>query len=294
MSTDGSWRSNNLLSVLLIAILVSSGGCDLINPSDPVPAYLYIDEFRLQTTPDEGSSSQLITEAWLYVNGDLQGAYSLPTRVAVLAEGNADILIFPGIRDNGIKSTPDLYPFYEEYQTAVDLQLLETDTVRPITTYKGNLIFQFIEDFESGNIFTDDEDADPQTRMVRSQDAFEGTQSGLMRLTTDNPVNEVATAPIFTTLPSNGTSVYLELDYQNSVPFTIGLIGHQSNLPETRQQFLTIRPKESWNKIYVNLTDAIRNSQLDGYQIWISAIHDLAEGSESTILLDNIKFLHFN
>jgi hypothetical protein len=69
------------------------------NP-EQIPVYLDIQPFKINETGP--GKWQNITEAWLYVNGEFLGAYSLPAKVPVLAEGNTEIWVYPGVKENGI------------------------------------------------------------------------------------------------------------------------------------------------------------------------------------------------
>ena len=274
----------------LLAILV---GCDVINPADPVPAYIYIEDLPLSVQPGEGTASEQITEAWFYANGDFLGAYSFPALIPVIAAGPTDILIFPGIRVNGISSTPDIYPFFRRYEETLDLTPVATDTLNPQTAYLADLDFALIEGFETSNLFIDDLDSDPETGLQQTdEDVFEGARSGRMVLSSEHALVEVASLPILTDLPTNSSPVFLELNYRNNTEFSVGLVGHQTGIGPTRYTLLFVRQREEWSKIYVDLTEALFLSQLEGYQILIRAVHD-PDNAESFVLLDNIKLVHF-
>jgi hypothetical protein len=174
----------------------------------------------------------------------------------------------------------------------LDLDPAEVDSIKPLTEYKSEVQFAFIEDFESAHLFIDDQDEDPQTEMViTNTEVFEGTGSGRITLTTDHDLIEVATITRYSEVPTNGSPVYLEMDYKNEIAFAVGLIGHQSGMIPATYYIITLRPRDFWNKIYINLTDALNQSDLAEYQIvFLSSLdEDLDEGN---IYLDNIKFLY--
>ncbi|NJL74770.1 MAG: hypothetical protein HC892_06765 [Saprospiraceae bacterium] len=60
--------------------------CDLINPAESIPAYLYITpfEFEIENTLRQGTGDQKITEAWVSIDGEFLGTYSLPALVPIL------------------------------------------------------------------------------------------------------------------------------------------------------------------------------------------------------------------
>ena len=279
-------------------MVIASGilaGCDIINPSDPVPAYVWVDEFEFTTTPEQGSSSHKITEGWFYADGEFLGAYDLPGAIPVIGEGATEILLFPGINVNGITTTPDIYPLYDRYTTEASLVIADTVFVNPTTKYVDNIFFSFREDFESGNSFTDDIDGNPETFMrVTDKEVFEGERSGYIRLDADSFFIQVANLPIIESIPLNGAPVFLEMDYKNNIEFAVGLLGRIPNLPPFEQVLIVLRPQNDWNKIYIDLTQAINVSELPGYQVFFGAVHDPNfDFGNSEVFLDNIKVVHF-
>jgi hypothetical protein len=293
-------NSNSLLLFFCLAFSLSS--CELINPEEELPAYLYIQEFNLQTNESaEGSDSEKITEAWLSVDGRFLGAYPLPARVPVLAAGEQEISLQAGIRDNGISSTPEVYPFYRTFRQNVALSPLTTDTLRPQTGYTDNTTFAFIEDFEQGApIFQDIRIGTTDNEMRTVEDVvFEGQASGRIRLDAMSPAAELATTTRFRNLTANSPFVYLELNYRSEVPVVWGLIGFRDGVPGTGTPLFDpgFRASEEWNKIYFNLSPLLATGNFDAYQIALQAVLPQEDGEftqpEAFVWLDNIKLVHF-
>jgi len=277
------------LSVAALLLVLALAGCEV---DGPIPAYVYIDKFDLTTSPDQGTDSERITEGWFYANGEFLGAYSLPADVPVIADGSTEIIVFPGIKVNGIISTPDIYPLYDRYDINLDLLPTKTDTISPSTKYIDNSVIPFIEDFETTNAFIDDLDGNPETRVELTQiDVFEGIHSGYIRLDTANNYIEVATLPVIENLPINNSPVFLEFNYKNNVEFGVGLVGVSASGPTGKVIILGLREKEEWNKMYLELTPSLFASGLPAYQILITAIHS-SENEVSEIYLDNFKIVH--
>ena len=70
-----------MLSVFCVAIFSS---CEIYNPAEPIPAYIHIDKITLaknysgfpnSSTGDEGSLSNKITDAWVYIDEQLIGCF---------------------------------------------------------------------------------------------------------------------------------------------------------------------------------------------------------------------------
>jgi hypothetical protein len=269
-------------------------GCEVINPSDPIPSYLIIEPYQLTTSSSEGSNSEKLTEAWLYVNSEFLGAYSLPATVPVLAAGQSEVILFPGVRLNGIASTPDIYPFYTTYEVDTVLIPSEKVVLAPKIKYSENVAFSAVENFDFNHPLLNDLDGDPMTQVVLStEDVFEGEASGKIVLTAEHPDIQVSTILQYTDLPTNGTPVFLELNYRNNVEFALGVIGIEINPPGISDYFYVFNQQEEWNKIYIELTERLRVSQFQKYQIAFRANFNSSSGESNVIYLDNLKLVHF-
>ena len=284
--------------LLLAALLVSLSACDLINPAEDIPAYIYIEPFEVQTTPAEGTNSAKITEAWLSVGPNFLGPYSLPALVPVLEQGEQEIVINAGIKDNGISSSPDIYPFYTPYTLVLDLQPNEVDTIKPVVTYKSSARFAINETFQTGGHLFKLVELGPEIQ-ITSDGAFEGN-SAIIQLTTDEPVVEIATNLSFDNILDNDIRVYVELNYRSDVPVIFGLTGLNNNSQGfgTRLYEPGFSAKSTWNKIYFNLSGTALQGQFESFRLaFFGFIPEDANGEltldEAKIYLDNIKLIHF-
>ena len=288
---------------ILLLFLLTWSACDWLQPETAsLPAYIYVQPLELETNPlTQGSASQKITEAWVTVDGILLGAYRLPGLVPVLPRsGTAEIRIEAGIRDNGISTTPAVYPFYAPFEARLNLIPGQTDTLFPKISYRASTRFGFVEDFERGSlIFNDDRDGDPATAMVISQvDPFEGKGLGLIVLNRDHPVVEVATdlRRIISDLPKQGGFVYLELNYRSDVPVIFGLVGRAGGGINEAAFEPGFNAKSEWNKIYFNLTNLATSLPYQDFQVVLRATLLSASGTPvaetARIQLDNIKLVY--
>lgn len=290
--------------LILIPVLCWSG-CDIINPAEEIPAYIYVEDFQLLTDPaNEGSASSKITDVWVSVGdqNDFLGAYNLPALVPILASGEQEIILSAGIKDNGIISTPEIYVFYKDYREVIDLKPGEIDTIRATTRYIDEAKFGFIEDFEDeGFIFQDDLDGDENSTIIRTtSEVFEGDYSALITLDTSATAIAVATTQRFRDLMENGVYVYLEVNYKSEVPVIFGIVGHREGIfnegvPVYDPGFAA---KDEWNKIYFNFTELLfQENTFEEFQITFQSVLPFDGGSFTTdrarIWLDNIKLVHF-
>ena len=267
--------------------------CDELTEVEPTPAYIHVNNIDLITTGAQGSDSHKITDAWLFANNQLIGVFELPFTAPVLVDGDTEVEIFAGTSENGIASAREVNPFYERFRVNKNLERGEVDTLFPVVGYSSNAEFVFIESFENSNLFGEDLDGSSITRIELWQSgAFEGNRSGRIFLETGASIFEAATSNLFT-LPIDEISnpIYLELNYKNEIPFEIGVIGVVNNEKIATTYVVGINPKDTWNKVYLDLTSAAILMNADFYQI---AIRSALPTTESTgeILLDNIKLLH--
>lgn len=279
---------------LLFPALLGLTACELINPAEELPAYLYVAPFTVATDEfSQGSSNDRITEGWVFVDGVFLGAYDLPATIPVLAEGSTEIRVEAGIRENGISRTPDIYLFYQPFTATLDLQPLQTDTLRPATRYTDDTKVAFVEDFEDtrSRVFTQVIIGEGEPLQRTQEVVFEGSYSGKITLTEDQPVVEIATSRSFRDLLENNIYVFLEVNYRSEAPVVWGVVGRKG-LDQVRAYDPGFSPKAEWNKIYFNLSGVIFDSQLEEYNIALQAF--LGEGEPpADIYLDNIKLLHF-
>lgn len=284
-----------LLFGLLNMVLLQFNSCELIDEPEQIPSYIQIDTIKVQTRNiDEGSTSNNIKDAWLFVNNQLVGPFELPMKAPVLEEGDQLIEVFAGIDDNGIVSLPEVYPFYDRYRINRTLKRGETIVVEPTVLYNDDTKFGFVEDFQGGSVFGEDIDGNNNNRIELTDiGSFEG-RSGVIRLTDENAFFEKGTQPIYRLYDENNVTapIYIELDYKNNVPFEIGVIGYKNNALVDKVYVTGMNTSEEWNKIYINMTLDVSVMKADNYQIIIRAAKpdDIDVGE---IFLDNIKLLHF-
>jgi hypothetical protein len=277
-------------------LILSLWRCDLINPTEPTPAYLTINPFSLTTTAAEGSNSANIKQGWLFVNGEFLGVYELPAEVPVLAAGSTVVRVEAGIEDNGLSTTPDIYPFYEAYEEEVDLSPGESTVLNPSTAYLSTAKFAMLEDFEDGRVdfftepITGNTTLNIESEIVRSGQ-FAGRFSLLDSL---REIVEIATLQEFSGLQEGGVFVYLEIDYLAEAPVFWGVAGEPDPIAGLERYVEPgFAPKAEWNKIYLNLSQIIFDSQLTDYRIIMQALLRDEDPDSANVYLDNIKLVHF-
>lgn len=287
--------SKRLITILSFFGIASS--CTKSSP-DEIPSYVAVDSISINVTSAQGTASQKISDTWVYADNDLIGAFELPAKFPVLKSGSSDLSIFAGIKLNGINETRAPYPFYDRIKKTVTL---ERETVTNLGhlkfKYAENTKFAWKEDFEEYNLSLDST-ARSEINFTRVQLAeletafpFENNKYAAKVIIPENDrVFECQSHDAFS-LPTDGTSVFLELNYKSNNAFTVGLFVNGSIT--SQRSVLIVNPSPEWNKIYINFTPTL-SSNLGGstFRIFFTAIKSTDEPN-AEIYFDNIKLLHF-
>lgn len=271
--------------------------CNPLDPAQEIPSYIAIDTISFEVTdPDHQTSHQKISDAWVYVNDVLIGAYELPVTLPVLAEGKQNVMVFGGIKVNGIAATRAAYPFFQGWAQTVDLKLKETVKLKPVANYSTSTFFRYSTDFENELDLVSLPDGKANPVLVTSNQVLNPEINGLScaGITLDATNNRFSVRQKTDTslwLPTGGKLVFMELSYKCNHPFSVGVIASYPTGDEA-YRVMTINPSENWNKIYVNLTSVVsENFQAKGYNIMFFAEREenIAKGE---IYLDNIKVVY--
>lgn len=267
--------------------------CDRFEGDQTIPAYIHIDSIAFEAGFGQGSSSHKITDAWVYIDGELIGAFQLPVTLPVLKKGEHELMIKAGIKLNGISSTRVNYPFYAPFYQDIQLTEDSVTNISPAVEYYPTAKFAWIENFESGGVSLE-KTTDSDTILQKTSapaDVFEGNYSGVIYLDDSATLFEAATISAFY-LPTNGSAVFLEMDYLVNNAITIGVIG-QGGGQIIQTPVLYLYPNSKWNKVYINLTPEVTNmGNSNEFKIFIGAVKQ--DGVEHPkMMIDNLKLLHF-
>jgi hypothetical protein len=269
-----------MIRIIALLLLFSIISCKRENIND-IPSYITIESITL----DENSTHN-ITDAWVYIDDNLQGVYELPANFPVLAQGKHKLRVKAGIKDNGIAGTRIPYLFYSSY--IVEEQEFNPETtmsITPIVSYLLSANF-FIEDFETGLSL----DVDSITFSIDDINPIDGNY-GVITLTDSIFLTEVITDKL-EDLPQAGAPVYLELDYKCNTPFLVGIYVNFPQSSVLQKDLLWINPKEDWNKIYVNLTSIISEAVgAEFFKVFFGIQRDFSLDT-NTIYFDNLKIVY--
>jgi len=258
-----------------------------------IPAYIHIDSISFSNNTGIGlTASHSITDAWVYIDNNLVGAFELPVTFPVLYENVHSVKIRPGIELNGIASTRSYYMIYKEFVKDINLVKDSITNIEVSSSYSSDDVFVWVENFEVG-LPAIEEISGSDTNIVKTSlpgQVFEGSFSGAIYLTDEKNYFKAASVDAFE-LPKYGNIVFLELNYKTNNKFLIGLYA-QSSSNIVEKHVLYINPKDTWNKIYVNLTSVV-SQEIDANDFKILFMATKDEGvDQAEILLDNIQLIY--
>lgn len=261
------------------------------------PLWLKVDKFQLNENPfasDQGELTENITDAWVNMDGEILGVFSLPIKIPIIAdEGEHSFVIIPGIKNNGISSTKSRYTLMEPYSVDLTLSKGDTASIAPETQYYDDLTF-WIEDFENINNLKLEESNASLASLGTTNDpniVEYGNYCGHIELTDDDSLfYAYSSAPLL--LPTNGRVVYLEVDFRTSHDLSARFI-NSTNGVTSDDAIATMRAQDSpkWTKIYFNLNELLAvYNQADFYGIALRAIKNKVGPQD--IYIDNIKVIY--
>jgi len=277
-------------SIISGAIVLHS--CNLFEPPSAIPSYIHIDSIGFTSYyPTQGSNSHKISDAWVYVDQNLQGVYELPATFPVLATGSHEIDIKAGIEIDGIASSRGTYPFYNVFTQTVNLPQGGTVTVKPVVSYFSGAQFAWMEDFEAGiKLQVPFPYTDSIGLIDTNHGAFEGKYSGELFL--NNSSSFLITSSDSLQLPTDGREVYLEMNYKTENTIGVGVIPIGLNTFYNPDTVLQIKPNTYWNKIYVDLTSVVGvYPNAIGFKIFIGGYLDPGV-TNPHIYFDNFKLIY--
>jgi hypothetical protein len=283
-----------LLILFLSFFLLVQTSCEKFSGDQTIPAFLSIDSIYLQTDNGlEGTDSQNITDAWVYVDDNLVGAFQMPARFPVLKEGKHNLTIIPGVKRDGIASTRITYPFYTYITRTVNFVPDSTLRMHVLkTTYNSTTKFTWKEAFEDVAISLDTS----RKSMVKIEETppgslltFEGVHSGIIQLDSAKNFFEILTHNQY---PIPQSPVFLEMNFNTNSTFQAGVIVYTSDYIIYQTPILNLAPTNGkWKKIYIDLTTTLNSyPNSTNYKVYFGGFKDKGIDN-ATILLDNFKIV---
>ena len=291
----------SLCFLALVIAVTTFVSCEKLNPAETIPAYIKINEIKLNVPADgsQGSPQSNFNCAWVYVDEELIGVFELPITFPVLKEGNKKIRIKAGIKQNGISATRVPYPVLINYESTVQLTPKETVEVFPEVSYYPVVVFHWVENFESPD-YTLEKTSSGQVQPGLNEtlaEAFEGSKCAKILLPTNGLRMEIASKQSFN-LPKNSSPVFLELNFKTNAPITLGVFANiPNNVTQVSSVVLNSTFDDSgnliWKKIYIEMTPEVSsNKNATDFKLFFGAVKTADNsGSEIVFYLDNIKLV---
>lgn len=283
-----------LTSVAAVLACCLWQSCDIINPAEIVPTYVQIDSFVVTTDnpTTTGTVNHKITTAWVYFNSTPLGVYNIPGRIPIPADQAGSVQIGAGITFNGLGDYQIMYPFFTFDTFYLQPQPGKIINHIPKIQYSDASVFQWKEDFETGNTFIKaNADNTQDTSIVRTSDksmVFEGGGSGYIYMDSNHPTSICINN---TNFPCKSGDAYLEFNYKCSVPFELHL-QTTKNGSIVLEPLAGVKANDKWNKFYVSLQKVVGTYNTNAYRVVVKT--SLPDGqSNGYVLLDNFKVVSY-
>ena len=247
-----------------------------------IPSYLKIEDVTLTTTPGQGSSLHGISDLWIQSEGVNLGVSEYPRVLPALFSGERDVDMSAGIMQSGDFFTREIYPCYKLFNTTATFTDTDTTTINPSFTYRDEVQFVFIEDFETSNAFS----GLNRTNATNSEN-IEG-RAGFIQLNESTSSIQAKTGSTIA-IPF-GAKVFVEYHYKGSNDFGLGIESLNGGSVTSSSFFAFGAPSEEWRKIYIELTDIVIGLDAEEYNFFINASR-LDTIGDYDLFIDNFKIV---
>jgi hypothetical protein len=209
-----------------------------------------------------------------------------------MADQSGVFSIIPGVNKAGLRDYNSQYPFFTTDSVTITPAPGKTIVFPAKTQYTKDAIFQWKEDFETGNTFIPfDEARTDDSTIVRTSDpaqVYEGAGAGFIYL---EPGRTYSENICNTGFPITQGKAYLEINYKCNTSFQVGLQTIVSGAIDY-EYFAGVKAKEEWNKLYIDLSEYTSVKKGTSYRVVIKA--GLDDGlTTGYVLLDNLKVISY-
>jgi hypothetical protein len=275
--------------ILPLIVFLLFNSCNKAKLKSPEAAFIVINNPTVLTNSTiQGANSHKITDIWYYVDDNFKGVFPIGSIMPVLGTGNSKITLFAGIKNNGISATRLPYEFYQGHVINQYFESGKTYTFSPVFEYLTSAVFptQGCEDYENPGVKYQSV-GDSSTLVIHDVNkVFGGTGSLFMSMSDLKPTAQIKSSTPMT-LPVGGAPIYLELNYKCNQPFEVGVIAGATEV----RPALTVNPSSEWNKIYIQLSQAVSTQPTYVYyEIYIKATKQV-DVPTPEIYIDNIKLV---
>jgi len=259
------------------------------------PAFITTEPFSLEVLPGQGSNSTAISEIWFYTDGDVLGVVDTPVTLPLLKTGPQQISVFGGIKNNGMGTSRIRYPFYQVYDTTLNIISGNTYTLRPRFSYLPSAIIDASRNFEAGNSFVAGSNNGGTIELL-NEPALAASGVRCVRIKLPPGAAQLSYIDESNITLTSGEVAFMEMDYSCNNTFIVGVYvisgGNSTKVP-----VLYLTPTQNagaedpgWNKIYMDLgMIASQNVSANYYRLYIECTAQ--ESNQPVIYLDDIKIV---
>lgn len=266
-----------------------------------VPGYLHLKAPIFTTKADgtQGINSSDFKDYWVFESGIFKGSYAIPSEFPIQKEGKTVVRIGAGIKHSGQDEQRMIYPLVKNYIDTVYFKPNQTDTLSPKFTYQDNAVFKLLEDFDKNGLaleFNPSFKVEGDTLIkYNGDDAFvKGNNSGKIILKHDSSILELY-SPVLNNIPKFSPT-YLELDYKNDLPFTVGMYATEIDGNVKQVPLIVLTPKDYWNKLYLDLESEIAYHPAGTqFRVFLRFSNNLTAPIQNPkMLIDNLKLIYLD
>ena len=279
------------------ALLLVGVGLTACNEEELEVAYLTVPSVAV--APAGRPEADAIAAVRLVVDSLSLGFYPVPAEVPVLALGPRRVRLEPAVRRSGLGGEVVVYPLYEALTRELDLRASGVDTLRPIFGYVPGAVIGLEEGFESAatQFSRDLSPGGSAPLAMTTADPRDGTAAGLITLTPEAPVYEVASAVI---RPGRASllDLWVELDYRGEGILAVALLPEDAGpapagTPPSARYSQGALPRETWTRFYFDIVDASnRDFVAEGFRVSLLAIYDAGLGARQELFVDNLRVVY--
>lgn len=273
----------NCVFILLFFYINTFCSCKQI-PNDGIPSYISIDSIGLTTTADSQGAPSIYSQiCWIEAGPENIGGWQIPAKIPILQKGKTTVRVFSGVYLNAI-SEYNKYPFFDFYETEIDLVQKESVTIFPKVKYKSTTKFSFIENFELTSVFDD------FVKVPNPDNDYKGKFYGMLQLKSTSEKKSISNKLI--TVPV-GKQAYLEFDYKTEDPGSVFFVSfYYATQSDNTDVIIQLSSTAKWKRAYLPISEDIGSRGGLPFNLMFTLIKK-DEQSQSSILIDNIKIVNF-
>lgn len=272
----------SLFSGIITATLFSSG----CNDASIIPSYIRIDTIIVDSTNYNytGSVSPKVNFAWVYVDDNLQGVYTLPCKFPVTEEGPHKITIYGGVYEFGNGSSATRYIFFNPWEVNDTLVKEDTLVLQPHVQYLDSVAVFAVQDFDPGHPADLVYSSGSGVYVSNYSPGFEGQCGAMFMGPSDTTSFSIESASSI--YVPKGKKYFVEINYKCNCPFYFDIKTSQAS-----RSIVGFNTKDEWNKAYINITYAIDVTPGTDVKLVFRMYRDATIPNQE-VFIDNIKLIY--